>query len=441
MDIESTTPERNTVTFSWIAKAQNYSKLFVLGPVILLSSALLASVCDDREYYRPLTDGDGIRYPLALSPTVWDVLGPIIPVRATDGRVHLAYPIQLTDKSPYPVTIYSFDVIDPDRNNEPTGVNQVVTVSNKDVTGLVQPFIRPNPLDDSSFGNDLGAGQAGTVYFDVTYPNRGDVPAHISHQLKAIGLGGSPPVVTKYSAIDEPITVSDRDPVVLSPPLRGRRWLVANACCKTITPHRGGLEPVNGQVRAPEMFSIDFVQIDAQGRNFSGNVQDLNSYPYYGSDVYSAASGKVVEVVRDLPNGTPGSDPAHPTADTAAGNHVIVDIGGGRYVMYAHLMPGSATVGVGDFVQIGTILGKLGDSGNSSAPHLHFQVMDRPSSLGAHGLPFVFGHMDREATVEGTVGDELDNLGAGKPLTFDQSAARHFDNTMPLTLDLLKFDF
>jgi murein DD-endopeptidase MepM/ murein hydrolase activator NlpD len=118
-----------------------------------------------------------------------------------------------------------------------------------------------------------------------------------------------------------------------------------------------------------------------------------------------------------------------------------VDIGWGRYIEYAHLVPASPTVQVGDFIQKGYILGKLGNSGNTDSPHLHFQVMDKPSPLGAHGLPFVFDHMNREATYAGTVAAESDQFLAGQPLSLDFSAAHRFHNTMPLTLDLLDFKF
>jgi murein DD-endopeptidase MepM/ murein hydrolase activator NlpD len=114
-------------------------------------------------------------------------------------------------------------------------------------------------------------------------------------------------------------------------------------------------------------------------------------------------------------------------------------IGGGRYIMYAHMIPGSPTVSVGDVVTTGYVLGKLGDSGNASQPHLHFQVMDRPSSLGAHGLPYVFDHMYREATYPGTVATELNDIGAGIPLLLNFSTAAYFHDTMPLTLDVVDF--
>jgi murein DD-endopeptidase MepM/ murein hydrolase activator NlpD len=62
-----------------------------------------------------------------------------------------------------------------------------------------------------------------------------------------------------------------------------------------------------------------------------------------------------------------------------AGNHVVLDIGGGRYVLYGHLALGSLRVRVGDDVRRGQVLGHVGDSGNSDAPHLHLQVQNRPT--------------------------------------------------------------
>jgi hypothetical protein len=422
-----------------IAEPKHRPRKSLVFAGVLVTSSLFAGVCGDTEFYQPLTDGDGTRYPLVLSNAIWEVLGPIVPIPTTDGRTHLAYVIQLTDKSADPMGIDSFEVVDPDKGNQLTGTNLVVTIDNTNVTAKVQPFIDKNPLVDSNYTTVLEAGQAGSMFFDVTSPDRQSVPAHISHQVTVTDLGQFPPPSSATNTvIDEPINV-EAGPVVLSPPLKGKGWLDANGCCMTITPHRGGVETINGKARAPEMFAIDFLQLDAKGRTFEGPVDQLSSYPYYGVDIYSAAAGTVVEVVRDLPDGTPGQDPAHPTAETASGNHVIVDIGSGRYVMYAHMIPGSVTVSVGDQVPVGSVLGKLGDSGNASAPHLHFQVMDRPSALGAHGLPFVFDSMDRQATCLGTVSDELNNIGDGTPLQLDTSTAKQFEKTLPMTLDVLTF--
>ena len=116
----------------------------------------------------------------------------------------------------------------------------------------------------------------------------------------------------------------------------------------------------------------------------------LPSYPYFGDAVYSATSGKVVGVVDDIPETPAGGFPKNPTAQTAGGNHIVVAMGHGRYAFYAHLQPGSITVRVGQRVAIGQVLGLLGNSGNTNAPHLHFHVMDSPSPLASNGMPYRF---------------------------------------------------
>jgi murein DD-endopeptidase MepM/ murein hydrolase activator NlpD len=81
-----------------------------------------------------------------------------------------------------------------------------------------------------------------------------------------------------------------------------------------------------------------------------------------------------------------------PTAGNAqqlVGNHVIVR-SGAVYAVYAHLVPGSVAVEEGQDVGRGEVLGRVGSSGNSTAPHLHFQLMDDADPLVAHAVPAVF---------------------------------------------------
>ncbi len=76
------------------------------------------------------------------------------------------------------------------------------------------------------------------------------------------------------------------------------------------------------------------------------------------------------------------------TLETVAGNHIDLDLGGGVYAMYAHLQPGSLRVKVGDKVKRGQLLALVGNTGNSTEPHLHFQLMNDNSPLGSDGLPY-----------------------------------------------------
>ncbi|MDQ0600649.1 murein DD-endopeptidase MepM/ murein hydrolase activator NlpD [Streptomyces canus] len=72
------------------------------------------------------------------------------------------------------------------------------------------------------------------------------------------------------------------------------------------------------------------------------------------------------------------------------GNHVVLDLGDGTFALYAHLRRGSLTVAEGEKVRAGQPLAQCGNSGNSSEPHLHFQLMDGPDPDTARGLPFTW---------------------------------------------------
>jgi len=77
-------------------------------------------------------------------------------------------------------------------------------------------------------------------------------------------------------------------------------------------------------------------------------------------------------------------------AGRVVGNHIVIDMGDHRYAMYAHLQRHSAMVRPGDRVVAGQQIARCGNSGNSTEPHLHFQIMDRSRPTFAAGLPFEF---------------------------------------------------
>ena len=140
-------------------------------------------------------------------------------------------------------------------------------------------------------------------------------------------------------------------------------------------------------------------RLDAHGLAYRTDGKKPEDWIGYGAEITAAAPGTVVEVMRDLPNVTPGKNPEGLTIAQIAGNRVIIDMGSGHYAMYAHLALGSIQLHISDYVRQGQKLGLLGNTGNSSGPHLHFQVMDRPSSLDDTSLPFVFDHMILEGRV------------------------------------------
>jgi hypothetical protein len=229
--------------------------------------------------------------------------------------------------------------------------------------------------------------------------------------------------------------VSSQPAVVLDPPLGGDRWVVGGGCCAPPSYHRTATLPVNGAIYAAQRFAIDFVQLDAAGRIVEGPVEALTSYPYFGDPLYAVADGVVVRTQNDLPERTPPNLPTDTTIENVDGNYVVLDIGDGRFAFYAHMQTGTVRVNVGDTVRRGQVLGLLGNTGNTTGPHLHFHVMDGPSPLGSSGLPYVF----RTFSSEGTVTTSLDALAEGQPAAIDRALAGQFEARLPLENQVVSF--
>jgi murein DD-endopeptidase MepM/ murein hydrolase activator NlpD len=133
------------------------------------------------------------------------------------------------------------------------------------------------------------------------------------------------------------------------------------------------------------------VQLREDGRTWTGDQLKNESYRAYGAEALAVANATVVAVKDGIPENVPGpTSRAVPiTLETVSGNHVILDLGQGQYAFYAHLQPGSLRVKAGDKVKRGQVLGLVGNSGNSTEPHLHFHTSNKNSPLSSEGLPYV----------------------------------------------------
>ena len=368
--------------------------------------------------------GAGVSPPLSISTVALRVLqGSLTPVPATDGYVHLAYAAQVTNINKNASTIQSIVPVDPANNFDPSGTNYVVDRSGNDVTGKVYPFKQFVP------GNSLDAGGSGITFFDVRYSRAQDVPRSLSHRISV------QPNDQRQATVEttDPIPVGCTPAVILSPPLTGPRWWNSNGCCGTVAPHRGAVLPVNGGIQPPEQFAIDFEQLTPARNCCTGPIDNLNSYPFFGAPVLAAADGVVVEVEDGLPEQVPGQAPQGVTIDTATGNHVIESIGGGFYVLYAHLKTGTIPhdLAQGSRLRRGQQIGGVGNTGNSTGPHLHFQVMDSPSALDTVGVPFVFDRQVLQGQVIGTDLETNTAYDSGQPLTVEGGSPALLRNLMP----------
>lgn len=202
------------------------------------------------------------------------------------------------------------------------------------------------------------------------------------------------------------VPIEGQEPLVLGPPLRGGNWLAGNTTDES--PHSRDIEVFDDTVRIPMRYAIDFFRKGPDGRFFDGDEIDNVAHHAYGAEILAVADGTIVLAIDGVAENVPGSRPAT-TLDARGGNIILLDIGEEHFVTYAHLIPGSLTVSVGDQVRKGDVLGRIGNSGNSDAPHLHFhvsQIFDTQNASGLNGsaLPYVFESfelLDGDGTIVG----------------------------------------
>jgi murein DD-endopeptidase MepM/ murein hydrolase activator NlpD len=196
------------------------------------------------------------------------------------------------------------------------------------------------------------------------------------------------------------LALDPRTPIVLAPPLRGAGWLNGNGCCVAQTPHRATRLIVDGaQWRKVGTFAIDWLQL-RDGRFFDGDGTRNEQWFGYGQEIVAAA-GTVVAMRDGVPDQTPNEPPVGiATPRDFAGNYLLIQIARDAWAAYLHLQPGSVAVEVGDRVAVGQHLALLGNTGNSSGAHLHFQLCDGPDVLTSNSLPFVFSDYTLEGTTD-----------------------------------------
>ena len=309
-------------------------------------------------------------------PLLVQVPTPPVPVRA-DGKYHLVYEIHLTS-SEEPVTLLRV---------EAWGSGRLASLEGEQLDKAIKPAGAPGQTPAR-----LGPMMHTVVLLWLPLD---EAPSSIQHRIQ--GKAGNDPEPLSLESARIPVAGK---PVRLRPPVRGERWVAVNGPSNN-THHRRSWLAFGGRPLVPQRYAIDFVRLNEDGSMSKGDKLDNRSYACYGAEVLAVAEARVARVKDGIPENVPGEKDkaAAMTMETMGGNYVVLDLREERYAFYGHLQPGSLRVKTGDRVRAGQVLGLVGNSGNSTGPHLHFHVSDGPAYLLSDGLPYVFDSFYRSGSL------------------------------------------
>ena len=351
------------------------------------------------------------------------------PVTSSDGLVHVAYEVHVTNFYQTTGTL---------RLKRVAVFADGTSLALANFTAAQVNSLLAHPAEGTdTLGVPLEAGKRIVLFLWLTLPANRPIPQVLRHQLVFTTTSGVRQLV---DGVRTP--VNSKPPVVLGAPLRAGPWLTHEGPGNHFSHHWGSVVAVNGQVTIPQRYAIDFFGLTATGHAVRVNRDQLNASTHadwvgFGAEVLAVADG----VVRDLRDGQPNHQPLTPlpaptdlTVRTLMGNFVVLEIAPHVFVHYAHLQPSSLAVKVGDRVRRGTVLGRIGQSGNTGAPHLHLQVSSAATFEESEGLPFVFQTFNRAGSAQ--IGDVLDQA---MKVSFGTSSQKPCQQQLPLDGDVIVF--
>jgi len=297
-------------------------------------------------------------------------------VRGDDGKDHVEYELLVVNAVDQPVTLTSLTVLDP-------AAKELTRIEGPVLVAATQTLLDKKPV------TEIPASAAVSVDVDLIVPP-GTAPERVTHRLVySVPAGTSTAVFVEPPVIDGPeVAINRRAATVIKPPVKGDGWLSTSACC-TPNVHRDLRVAVNGRrIETPETFALDWALLKGD-RVYEGDGSRNDQFYVYGADVYAVANGTVVSVQDGKPDATPNKAMTPKTLSDFGGNQVMLEIAPKVYAVYAHLQPGSLRVKVGDTVKVGATLAKIGNTGPSLGPHLHFGLLNRPDLFTGRSLPFV----------------------------------------------------
>lgn len=372
----------------------------------------------------------GISPMTAFTPLVSNVLTTPQPVKASDGQYHIAYELLLTNAIGVPVELTEVEIRDAKSGRI------LLALGGPE---LKQQVNRLAHLEPGASGDlSIESSSTAIVWLDVVVPSAESIPAEIDHRV--VGNVVTPQGAMPFESILSVLTLNKAKPIVLGPPVSPGKWLMSEGCCRDYSHHRHGLAPIDGRLMVPQRFAIDFFLLDEQNRTWIGDPHKLADYLSYGKQTLAAADGEVVAVSDGRPDQQPPEPPPIPPIADTVGNYAIIKVNPTTYLLYAHMKPGSILAKPGDKLKRGQQIGLIGTTGNSTTPHLHFQLLSTPTFFPTDSTPYVFEAFDLVGHESERIWD--DNLGLQPNGTIPviptiRPGPRR--NVMPLDRDIVAF--
>src|SRR5215470_5438601 len=358
------------------ARSQGFCEM---GVLIFMASVFVLAL---PAYGRPAEQERGRPTAILVSP-----IHEAQVVRGDDGKDHVEYELLIINAVEQPVTLTSLTVLDP-AGKELTRIEGPVLVA------ATQTLLDKKPL------TEIPPSAAASVDVDLIVPP-GTAPERVTHRLDyRVPAGTSTAVFVDPPVIDGPeVAVNRRPATVIKPPLKGNGWLATAACC-TPNLHRDLRIVVDGRrIETAETFAVDWALLKGD-RVYEGKGTTNEQFYAYGADVLAVADATVVSVQDGKPDATPNKAMTPKTLSDFGGNQIVLEIAPNVFAAYGHLKPGSLRVKVGDTVKVGAPLAKIGNTGPSLGPHLHFGLLNRPDIFTGRSLPFVIDSYTLAGTVD-----------------------------------------
>lgn len=298
------------------------------------------------------------------------------PIHA-NNTTQLNYELNILNNYRIPLSLKKVEIFDLQNNDFPLAVFDSLYIE--------EHFERPGAkdLDDLKL---ISGNEYGILHLNLVFDTNKSTPEQIFHKLYFERLNKENksivhPMEVAIVNVPKPTELSLRLPFN-----KKGKWLYGAES------HKGSRFITEGKATYPQRFAMDWVFIDNNGVLAKDDIKENKNWNTYGIELIAVADGKVVDIKDGIIENEPLSEDMAVgiTKETIGGNYIIIDIGNNIHALYGHLIPNRLKVSIGDKVKKGQVIGLLGNSGNSDAPHLHFHLESKSKAfLGGEGMPYL----------------------------------------------------